>query len=427
MPEQPRLFIAIPAMDEYETIGETLHCIQSQTYRNFMVYICVNQPEKYHYAPAYSGIVESNRKTIEMLSGETDFQIQVIDRSSPGHGWDEKGYGVGWARKVLFDDILDVAQDRDIVVSMDADTQFGPEYFASVAEQFLKFPHATALANPYYHPLSGNAELDRLMLRYEAYMRVYLINLFRIGSPYNFTALGSAISFPVSAYRRIRGLAPKFSGEDFYLLQKLRKTGKVLLFNPEVVKPATRYSDRVFFGTGPALIRGKAGDWSSYPVYSSLLFEKVRSLYNCFNLLFDHDIPTDADEFIRQSFNTEPYDLWAELRQYNKDKIRFVHACHVKFDGLRTLQFLRFHHFKATTVHDASDELFGFLNEFFSEEMRRAGIVAKPDFMNDSPENLNVLRDLLFEIELEFRMNDHDFHLLHPYKTHTEVWKYLGS
>ena len=150
-------------------------------------------------------------------------------------------------------------------------------------------------------------------------------------------------------------------------------------------------------------------------------------MYHSFELLFDNDIPTVADEFIRQSFNIEPYDLWAEMRQYNKDKTRFVHACHVKFDGLRILQFLRFYHFLEKTHHDASDELFGFLNTYFREEMSKAGIVSKPDFLNDSPEHLDNFRNLLFDIEFSYRQKDNDLNLQYSDKKSSNVWKYLGS
>ena len=76
------------------------------------------------------------------------------------------------------------------------------------------------LAVPYYHKLIGDAT-DRLILRYEIYMRCYLINLLRIQNPYAFTALGSAMAVTVRAYRKAGGLTPVKSGEDFYFLQNL--------------------------------------------------------------------------------------------------------------------------------------------------------------------------------------------------------------
>lgn len=419
--------VAIPAMNELDFIKPTLECISKQTYANIHVFVCVNQPEKYRYSVAYEDILENNRQTIELLKNESSFPVTVIDRSSPGCGWDEKGYGVGWARKILFDTILEQAKDQDIVVSMDADTLFGEKYFESIVTQFDNFPLATALSNPYYHPLSGNEELDRLIIRYEVYMRCFFLNLFRIHSPYCFTALGSAIAFPVVSYRKIRGLAPKFSGEDFYLLQKLRKSGRILNYNTESVFPATRYSDRVFFGTGPALIKGRSGDWTSYPIYNPSLFDQLKSMFDLFPLLFKNTLETPCDEFIRASMNIEPAQLWNQLRSNYNDSVQFVHACHVKFDGLRILQYLRYYHFKEETDHDASRTVHDFISNFFYEEACQDLVDTQPDFNKGSIESLSGLRDFLCKLEMTARNEENDVNLQYPFEKYPRRWKYLGS
>jgi glycosyltransferase involved in cell wall biosynthesis len=427
MNEQTFVYVALPAMDEIAVIGHTLNCIRKQTYRNFHLFVCVNQPEVFHSAPAYSHVVESNRKTLEMLNSVNDIPLTVIDRSSPGNGWQEKNHGVGWARKVLFDAILEQAGSGDIVISMDADTQFGERYFESVVEKFLQFPAAVALSNPYYHPLSGDKELDRLMLRYEIYMRYYSLNMWRIGSPYGFTALGSAIAFAIDGYKKISGLAPKFSGEDFYLLQKLRKAGRVIHHNEECVYPATRYSGRVFFGTGPALIKGRAGDWSSYPFYQPELFEKILLLYKDFPLLFEQHRETVADDFIRESFGTEPQALWDDLRKNQPDLTRFVHACHVKFDGLRVLQFLRYFHFKKAESTASANLLYDYLNTFHVNKGMTFKVFKKINFNSGRVRKLNKARDILFQLEQNYRRNDEIENAQMPQQQYPNRWKYLGS
>ncbi len=422
-----RVCVAIPAMNELDFIIPTLECIRKQTFSNYHVFVCINQPEKYRYSVAYEDILENNRKTIELLKNESSIPVTVIDRSSPGLGWDEKRYGVGWARKLLFDTILEQADDQDILVSMDADTVFGVNYFESIVSQFDAFPAAMALSNPYYHPLSGNDELDRLMIRYEVYMRCFFLNLFRIHSPYCFTVLGSAIAFPASSYRKIRGLAPKFSGEDFYLLQKLRKAGRILNYNVEAVYPATRYSERVFFGTGPALIKGKSGDWTSYPIYSPSLFDQLKSMFDLFPLLFKSNIETPCDDFIRSSMNIEPSELWNQLRNNYNDPVKFVHACHVKFDGLRILQCLRYYHFKQETDHDASAAVHDFISKFFYEEACQNLVDTYPDFSKGSIESLSGLRDFLFKLEMTARSEENEVNLQYPIQKYPQRWKYLGS
>jgi|GEM_PF-213257 len=427
MNTQPVIYIALPAMDEIAVIGKTIECIRKQTFKDFHLFVCVNQPEIYHQAPAYSHIISSNRKTIEMLGNVNDIKITVIDRSSPGNGWDEKNYGVGWARKVLFDAILELAEDKDVIVSMDADTVFHERFLEMIVDKFRMFPSAVALANPYYHALSGDKELDRVMLRYEMYMRYYALNLWRIGSPYNFTPLGSAISFSVSAYRKMSGVAPKFSGEDFYLLQKLRKSGRILHFNEELVYPATRYSDRVFFGTGPALIKGRTGDWSSYPFYSPVLFNKIAEFYHYLPLMFERDIATSADDFIQESFGKSPLSLWEELRLNNSDTVHFMHACHVKFDGLRVLQFLRYYHFHKNEGIDTHTNLYDYLNTYHADSGLNFKVFRKLDFKRSKVRKLNAARNMLFEIEQSYRLKDHQQNIEKNPQSHPERWKFLGS
>ncbi len=111
-------------------------------------------------------------------------------------------------------------------MSMDGDTFYKPGYLEAVCDSLGAHPRATALSAPFYHPLGPVEEQNRALLRYELYMRHYFLNLLRIDSPYAFLALGSTISLPVWAYRKVGGISPFKAGEDFYFLQKLGQGGK---------------------------------------------------------------------------------------------------------------------------------------------------------------------------------------------------------
>jgi cellulose synthase/poly-beta-1,6-N-acetylglucosamine synthase-like glycosyltransferase len=221
-----KIFIAIPAIDEFEHLPELINDLKLQTYKVFSVFICVNNPEEWRNDPEKANICENNAKTMDYLGSVKDLDISVIDRSSIGKGWKWKQRGVGYARKELFEAIDRVADDNDIVISLDADTRIRPGFISSVRKQFLDLKKALLLTNPYYHKLTGNDTLDRAILRYELYMRYYLINLLMINSPYAFSALGSAISFRVSGYRKISGITPKEAGEDFYFVNRMKKQAK---------------------------------------------------------------------------------------------------------------------------------------------------------------------------------------------------------
>lgn len=423
MINQRKILIAIPCMNEIDFIKDTISSIRNQSYKNFKLFICVNQPEKYHLFDEFKPIIESNLKTIQLANEIQDFEVHLIDKSTKGNGWDDKSYGVGWARKLLFDAVSKDAKIDDIVVSLDADTVFKENYFQSLIDNFNSFPLATALSVPYFHRLSGDNMLDSCMLRYEIYIRYYLINLFRISSPYAFTALGSAIAFPFGAYQKIRGLAPKFSGEDFYLLQKLRKSGRIIQWNSEAVYPATRYSDRVFFGTGPALIKGKTGDWSSYPIYDFQFFDQIHDVYSKLPALFYANQSTLIDEFIQSGFNSEPAVFWEDLRKNNPEIKRFIHAFHVKFDGLRILQFLRLFHFKQK-LHNHSEEeiLLNFLKKYFSDYIDNFNDFHNFSFAKSKVQVLDKIRNVLFKIEEDFRKED----LIFAKSNNNSIWKYLS-
>ena len=386
-------------MNESAWLPSCLECIEKQSYKNISVVICVNQPENYREQTEKKHICDDNAFTLEYLRACKNLPLHIIDKSSAGHGWRGKKHGVGWARKVIMDYIAGVAEADDIILSMDADTVFNSELCRSVAHSFYRHQKATALALPYYHRLTGDTTLDRAMLRYEIYMRYYAINLWRIKNPYCFTAIGSSMAVPVHAYRAIGGITPKLSGEDFYFLQKLRKYGDIIVWNEEKTFPATRYSDRVFFGTGPALIKGVRKDWDSYPMYSYQLFDEVKQTYHLFEELFHADVPTPIDGFLEKAFLSK--NIWAPLRENFKDKKKFVRACAEKVDGLRILQFLK-------SSQQASDNEMRYLVEYlklFHQAEAKQLLHAADDLHFDTSalELLDQLRDLLTDIESTYR------------------------
>lgn len=335
----PRIFIALPIMDELETLPLLLFNLKNQDYPPEEIVVCINQPDSWWEDNLKLQICLNNQASIKLLEAETKLNIKIIDRSSRGNGWHGKQLGVGWARKTAMDEIASKALPNDLILSLDADSTFGPGYLRSIMQNIHNHPSATGLSIPYYHQLTGKDEtLDRAMLRYEIYMRCYVLNLWRIGNPYSFSALGSAIALSVWAYKAIGGITPKKSGEDFYFLQKLRKFGPLLFWNTEKIFPGNRLSDRVFFGTGPALIKGIQGDWSSYPIFSPAHFDEVEETCDLFVKLFEDDIPTPMTAFLETIFGS---DFWQPLRKNSLTCDNFVKSCYQKVDALRVLQYLK--------------------------------------------------------------------------------------
>lgn len=398
------IFVCIPAINEEEFISATIECIRQQDMNDFTVLICVNQPESWWKHAEKKHICENNIRTLKMLPAITDFPLKVIDRSSHGRGWAEKEGGVGWARKSLMDAAVRLARKEDIILSLDADTCFNSGYFSSVRETFRRHKNIAGLSVPYYHRLTGKEREDRAILRYEIYMRNYALNMWRIGSPYNFTALGSAMACTAGAYKAIGGMTAKHSGEDFYFLQKLRKYGPVLNYNPEKVFPAARFSDRVNFGTGPAMIKGDRGDWDSYPVYHWKLFDEVRKTYDLFPALFRRDVETPMSPFLRGIFRTD--DLWQPLRGNFNTEEKFIRACHEKVDGLRILQFLKSEQKKCKSRDEQN--LCDFLIEFYPA---KAESLMDPwfSFIRSPIVKMDAIRDFLMSEEEILQCTDGEY------------------
>ncbi len=396
-----KVFLALPVMNEAENLPELIKCINQQDYRgDIKLFVCINQPDIWWNDEEKINICQNNKAAAEFLNTDHNLPIRIIDRYSKGKGWTGKKYGVGWARKTVMDAINPEAEKNDIIISLDADTTFNKEYISSVVESFSYQPEKIGMALPYYHHLTDDETLNRALLHYEIYMRYYNLNLWRIGNPYNFTALGSAIALPVWAYRKIGGISPHKSGEDFYFLQKLRKSGELILWNKEKVYPATRYSDRVFFGTGPALIKGSKNDWSSYPVYHYSYFDNIKELYEQFSGLYYSNSDSPIIKFMESQFNTT--ELWQPLRDNYKSKENFVKACKNKIDGLRILQYLKSLHEAGENIDEKN--LTEFLEKFYPKESLEIDLKTL-SFQNSSIWELDKIRNFLANKEDEYQRN----------------------
>ncbi|MFA6923939.1 MAG: glycosyltransferase [Bacteroidales bacterium] len=398
-----KIFVSLPVLDERDYLPFCLKALEKQTFRNFEVFICVNQPDEWWNIEEKKQICINNQKTLEFLKSYKKISVKIIDKSSKYNGWNNKNLGIGWARKTIMDKISSSADNDYLIVSIDADTVFNENYFTSLINIFNKKPEAVAMSVPYYHNLTNDEVSNKAILRYEIYMRYYLLNLFRINSPYSFTALGSAIVIPVWAYKKTGGITPKKSGEDFYFLQKLAKYGKILNYCSEKVFPAARFSDRVFFGTGPAMIKGAKGDWESYPIYDYSLFDEIKKSYELISLLFQKNIETKFLVFIENQFKSD--NLWKLLRNNSTSFEKFRKAFHGKADGLRILQFLK----SEQKLINKTDEncLMEFLNKFYKNDFIKTGIDLQTFSFSDlSINTLNKIRNFLFEAEENYRKSN---------------------
>lgn len=397
MPHYNHISVAVPAMDELDTMPLLIESLKKQSFGNFNLYVCVNNPDDWWNSADKTDIVNNNIQLINLLNSTNDIKITIIDKCTKGNGWTGKKKGVGMARKLLFDRIIADHNSDNIIVSMDADTTFGTNYLHSIAEQFNTTPRLSAIAVPYYHPLGNDDDNDnRAILRYELYMRYYMLQLLRIKSPYAFTALGSAMAFTPQAYTVAGGITPLEGGEDFYLMQKFCKTGHISIYNPEVVYPSSRTSHRVPFGTGPAVNKGIAEQEKSYPFYPAALFDDIQETFRSFGSLYNHDCNTPMTTFLQNQLKTA--DIWQPLRKNYKKEDLFVKACTERVDGLRILQYLK-QEYATRYIQNTNSEI------YLKEYCHSQGIALPDNFsLTHSPiATINDIRNILFQKENTMR------------------------
>ena len=394
--------VAIPMLAELENLPALLHNLTKQTFKDYDLYFCINNPASWATTDRHEeySMYENNMETLCLLEKEKKrlgLQMTIMNCQ-----WQGKQQGVGWARKALFEEIARCRGENELVVSLDADTSFDYNYFDSLLDTFNDNPNCCAMAVPYYHRIIDNDRHNRAMLRYEIYMRHYLINLLEIAAkikictkntpfPYSFTALGSAIVFPLWAYRRVGGITPLQGGEDFYLMQKYAKTGRIMLHcNGSKVYPSARPSNRVPFGTGPAIAKGIEIMDDIYPLYPYEGFDAIAETYSMFPHLFYEDIETPMSQFLHEQLKTD--NLWGPIRKNFKTMDLFVHSCQERVDGLRILQFL-----KTFPRRSAEKELSIFCRK------RNIHIDPSIDFKATPIDILDSVRNLIVAHELELR------------------------
>ncbi len=335
------LRVGIPAHGERAWLPRTLAALAAQDDRDFEVVVCVNQPASWASDPARAERSADNRATLSDLAElalQLPYPLQVIAAIDPPDAPPDHLAGVGWARARCFA-ALD-PRATPLCVSLDADTWVPPHYLSAVRAAFARQPEALALAAPYRHPLPDGPVDALRLLRYELYMRHYQLNLALAGSPYAFTALGSALAFRAEAYQAVGGFPPRQAGEDFYLLQQLCKRGPLLRHLDATVEPAARASDRVPFGTGPVIAAlDPEAQQSRYPFYPRQAFALLAAAIARFPELYRRDLPLGIEPWLPPAV-ADP-GVFAKMRRTFPSEAHFVRACHDRFDGLRTLQFLR--------------------------------------------------------------------------------------
>jgi len=279
--------------------------------------------------------------------------LLVIDRFTQAI---DKEQGVGLARKIGADlsaYLISINRvNQQWICSSDADAYLPDDYFSALSSRNKK----TVVCCFNFMHSSDDESVHQANFLYETALRYYVAGLQYANSPYAFFTIGSTLAFKAEVYVQARGFPKRSAGEDFYLLNKLAKLGNVEFIEEVTIKLEARTSDRVPFGTGPAVqkILDLQKSKQDYCYYHPELFILLKSTLYSFSNLWHYrtdlsswfkQLPT----FVRPALTEIGFETFIEKQKDNSEK-QFDKQLVVWFDAFKTLKFI--HSIRATHYQD---------------------------------------------------------------------------
>jgi hypothetical protein len=192
--------------------------------------------------------------------------------------------------------------------------------------------------------METGAELPTLL--YDISLLYYACGLDWAGSFYAYTSLGSTLAINSNHYAKVRGFPRRPAAEDFYLLNKLAKTGRVRRIGHSPIILSGRLSDRVPVGTGQGIAKILALE---NPAIEYLFYNPgVFSLLKEFQVALDSvwqapEAMLSTGPEIREYCKVMKLDqLISEQHQRQGKKTTFDKFLSDWFDGFKTLKFIHF-------------------------------------------------------------------------------------
>lgn len=352
-------FIAIPSCGEHLLLPRLLESLHQARKKTTLVLILVNEgadtSDSYKTSNRLSieyihqnfpGVDLSSFPSISLREGPS-YQLLLVERT--GLQQFPKKAGVGLARKICADIGLSLFEAGQIkspwIHNTDADAQIPADYFKQT--QNLSGSSA-AILHRYRHETSGLKTLDQhwnAAVLYECWLRYYVLGLRYGGSPYAFPSIGSTISINPIAYSQALGFPKRQAGEDFYLLNKLRKLGKITRLKGSPIRLQDRLSARVPFGTGQGTqkIQEILAAGSQYMVYHPHCFFKLKiyldSIMEAFESNKPWQRPSDLNFLADSQVEKTSLAMEQSKRQCSKTS-QYFEQFSQWFDGFRTLKFI---------------------------------------------------------------------------------------
>ncbi len=344
--------VVIPVLVESEYLFKTLSSLAENSPGALLrtLIICVVNNRKFP-AATYEQI-EDNQQTLEKLvkidelADLRGLRLGYVDASSSGNELPDRD-GVGLARKIGLDHALKILSSCNeapaLLFCLDADTLVEPNYLEACPDFFMRNNVGAAVVD-YAHPLSNPG-----ICCYEMFLRYHELGLRFAGSAYAFPTIGSTMVCTCGAYATVSGMNRRQAGEDFYFLQKLRKTCGVGRITLTTVHPSPRDEPRTPFGTAERVKRFSKGGKDIFQVYHP----EVYSVIKRWNELVERNLESDAESVLSQAqticdelktflVKNDFAHVWTRIKKNNPDSTRFLHQFHCWFDAFKTLKLIHF-------------------------------------------------------------------------------------
>lgn len=363
-----RFVLSIPAFDEPEDFLERTLPADAG---DLLVVLVANVPDRVDPRDPSAVRTRGLRRLAGRYDAARNIDVVLIDRTDAPI---PTRFGVGLARRIGADVALRYLEERRIEVPIlfctDADAALPHGYFEACATGVgstvgtgARWPGGRATAAwvyPFTHT-SPNPALRGAALGYELSLRYYVNRLAYAGSPYAFHTLGSCLAIDATAYAMVRGFPKRNAAEDFYVLNKLAKVGRIRCLAEPVIELEGRASNRVPFGTGPALAAAPA-DVASRMGYAPETFEALRTLHDCAAAgawaALPDPLPSLLAAIGHARFRPSKRDARAFHTWFDAFRtVKFVHAARAQFPDVPLLESLRALFPKAATPADLNRAL----------------------------------------------------------------------
>lgn len=368
-----KIIVIIPAYNEPDIL-ETLASIKKCKKPNFPTEVIILINHTYE-TPEY--IKEQNVQTLIEVNNwiNEESTIHMKFHCILKGDLQQKHAGAGLARKIAMDEAIhrfaSINNDSGIIVSLDADTLVSNNYLSDIQDVFLRKKNLNCSIFNFEHQLPNNIESEnkRAIIIYELYLRYFKQALNFTGFPFAFHTIGSCFAVKASTYAKQGGMNRKKAGEDFYFLHKVFPLGNCIELNTVSVFPSSRLSDRVPFGTGPAIRKIIAE--GNFLTYQPICFKYLKKLFNNINDLYKADYQTVLLVYKKLDLSLQKFisidDFESRINEINNNSASlkaFTNRFFKWFDAFKIIKYLNFTHtdISRIPVIEASIEFLSYEN-----------------------------------------------------------------